>query len=86
MNKIGMAVNHDRNIERIVELGLARRDLEIDAEQKCTSSTEKNNVNDFGFKKPPEKNGSGGDPANPAAAPTGGESHDSRPEASNVMS
>lgn len=79
-----MAVNHDRNIERIVELGLARRDLEIDAEQKRTSSTEKNNVNDFGFKKPPEKNGSGGDPANPAA-PTGRESHD-RPEASNVTS
>ena len=76
MNKIGMAVNHDRNIERIVELGLARRDLEIDAEQKRTNSTEKNNVNDFGFKKPEEQN-AGGDPANPAAAPTSGETHDS---------
>ena len=81
MNKIGMAVNHDRNIERIVELGLARRDLEIDAEQKRTSSTEKNNVNVLGFKKPEQNSG---DPA--STAPTGIESHDSRPEASNVMS
>ena len=34
MNKVGMAVNHDRNIERIVELGLAKRDLQMAAQQK----------------------------------------------------
>ena len=40
MRNIRMAVNHDTNIERIVELGLAKRDLEQeDAETNQATAT-----------------------------------------------
>ena len=54
MNKVGMAVNHDRNIERIVELGLARRDLQLAAQLKSANTSSELSTEQSGFEDPDE--------------------------------